>query len=89
MVSIAWHKENALDNFLAKVNAIDEITECYIITGDADFLLKIVCKDMQAYEQLLFKQLSQIEEVERLKTLMTLSQAKKSKVLPFDYQTEN
>ena len=89
LVSIAWHKENALDNFLAKVNAIDEITECYIITGDADFLLKIVCKDMQAYEQLLFKQLSQIEEVERLKTLMTLSQAKKSKVLPFDYQTED
>jgi len=51
--------------------------------------LKIVCKDMQSYEQLLFKQLSQIEEVERLKTLMTLSQAKKSTVLPFDYKMED
>ncbi len=85
LVSIAWHKENALDNFLEKVNKIDEITECFIITGDADFLLRIVCKDMSAYEQLLFKQLSQIEEVERLKTLMTMSQAKSSTVLPFEY----
>jgi len=85
LVSIAWHKENALDNFLRKVNSIDEIVECYIITGDADFLLKIVCKDLQVYEQLLFKQLSQIEEVERLKTLMTLSKAKESTILPFDY----
>lgn len=85
LVSIAWHKENALDNFLRKVNSIDEIVECYIITGDADFLLKIICKDLQVYEQLLFKQLSQIEEVERLKTLMTLSKAKESTILPFDY----
>lgn len=86
LVSLAWQKENALENFIAKVNGIDEITECYIITGDADFLLKIVCKDIPSYEKLLFKKLSQIEEVERLKTLMTLSKVKKDKVLPFYYE---
>ena len=85
LVNLAWQKENALDNFLAKIRAIDEITECYIITGDADFLMKIVCKDLLSYEQLLFKTLSQIEEIERIKTLMTLSKVKKDKVLPFDY----
>ncbi|HPK10691.1 MAG TPA: Lrp/AsnC family transcriptional regulator [Saprospiraceae bacterium] len=86
LVSLAWQKENALDNFISKVNRIDEITECYIITGDADFLLKIVTKDIATYEQLLFKTLSQIEEIERLRTLMTLSKVKKAKVLPFDYE---
>lgn len=85
LVNLAWHKENALDNFLAKIISIDEITECYIITGDADFLMKIVCKDLPAYEKLLFKTLSQIEEIERIKSLMTLSKVKKDKVLPFDY----
>lgn len=84
-VSLAWHKENALKNFLDKIKAIEEITECYIITGEADFLMKIVCKDLPTYEQLLFKTLSQIEEIERLKTLMTLSTVKDSKVLPFQY----
>ncbi|MFN9380096.1 MAG: Lrp/AsnC family transcriptional regulator [Bacteroidota bacterium] len=84
-VSLAWQKDNALNNFMAKVQEIDEIVECYIITGEADFLMKIVCKDIPTYEQLLFKTLSQIEEIERLKTLMTLSTINDSSVLPFKY----
>ena len=87
LVSLAWQKENALENFIAKVGEIDEIVECYIITGEADFLMHLVCKDIPTYEQLLFKTLSKIEEIERLKTLMTLSTVKDSKVLPFDYDT--
>ncbi len=86
LVSLAWNKENALENFIEKVNKIPEITEGYIITGDGDFLLKIVTKDISSYEQLLFKKLSQIDEVERLKTFMTLSKIKKSKILPYDYE---
>ncbi len=85
LVSLAWQKDNALNNFLEKIKSIDEISECYIITGEADFLMKIVCKDIPTYEKLLFKTLSQIEEIERLKTLMTLSTVKQSKVLPFKY----
>ena len=85
LVSLAWNKENALENFLEKINKISEIVEGYIVTGDGDFLLKIITKDIPSYEQLLFKKLSQIEEVERLKTFMTLSKVKKTKLLPFDY----
>lgn len=88
-VNLAWQKEKALENFISKVHEIDEITECYIITGDADFIMKIVCKDIATYEQLLFKRLSQIEEIERIKTLMTLSKVKSSKVLPFDYENDD
>lgn len=86
LVSLAWQKENALENFIAKVNDIDEITEAYIITGDGDFLLRIICKDIADYEQVLFKKLSKIQEVERIKTLMTLSKVKKTKVLPYVYE---
>lgn len=88
LVSLAWQKENALNNFMGKIKAIKEITECYIITGEADFLIKIICKDIPTYEQLLFKTLSQIEEIERLKTLMTLSTVKDTKILPFNYEGE-
>ncbi len=84
-VSLAWHKENALDNFIEKIKKVDEVTECYIITGEADVLLKIICKDIPTYENILFKTLSQIEEIERMKTLVTLSTVKDSKVLPYDY----
>lgn len=85
MGTLAWHKPNAMANFLEKIKTIEEIVECYIITGEADFLMKVICIDIPSYEQLLFKTLSQIEEIERLKTLMTLSTVKDSKILPFDY----
>jgi len=85
LVDLAWQKENALENFIQKLKEIDEVVECYIITGEADFLLQIVCKDIPTYEKILFKTLSQIEEIERLKTLMTLSTVKDLKVLPYNY----
>ncbi len=86
LVSLAWQKDNALDNFIEKIRRIDEIVECYIITGEADILMKIACKDIPTYEDILFKTLSQIDEIERMKTLMTLSTVKDSKVLPYKYE---
>ncbi len=88
LVDLAWQRENALDNFISKLKNISEVTECYIITGEADFLLKIICSDIPTYEQILFKTLSQIEEIERLKTLMTLSTVKDNKILPHHYGVE-
>lgn len=86
LVSLALRKENSLKEFQNTISSIDEITECYIITGEADFLLKIVCKDIPTYEELLFKRMSKIVGIERMKTLMTLSTVKDVKVLPFDYE---
>lgn len=86
LVSLALKKENSLKEFQEKILAIEEVTECYIVTGEADFLLKVVCKDIPTYEELLFKELSQITGIERMKTLMTLSAVKNSKVLPFEYE---
>jgi len=86
LVSLALKKENSLKEFQEKILSIDEVTECYIVTGEADFLLKVVCKDIPTYEELLFKELSQISGIERMKTLMTLSAVKNSKVLPFEYE---
>lgn len=88
LVSLDWRKTMARENFLEQVDQIDEITECYIITGEADFLIKIICKDIPTYERLLFKTLQQIDEIERLKTLMTLSTVKDVKRLPYDYEGE-
>jgi len=81
LVNLAWNKPRAMESFVDKIMHIDEVIDCYVITGDADILMKIVCKDIQSYEMLLFKKLSQIEEVERLKTLMNLSVVKASNKL--------
>ena len=86
LVDLAWQEEDALENFINKLHDIEEVVECYIITGEADFLLKIICKDIPTYEKILFKTLSQIDEIERLKTLMTLSNVKQNNILPYDYE---
>ncbi len=86
LVDLAWQEEGALENFINKLHDIEEVVECYIITGEADFLLKIICKDIPTYEKILFKTLSQIDEIERLKTLMTLSNVKQDNLLPYDYE---
>lgn len=86
LVDLAWQEEDALENFINKLHNIEEVVECYIITGEADFLLKIICKDIPTYEKILFKTLSQIDEIERLKTLMTLSNVKQNNILPYDYE---
>jgi DNA-binding Lrp family transcriptional regulator len=82
LVNLAWNKPRAMESFVDKIKNIEEVIDCHVITGDADILMKIVCKDIQSYEMLLFKKLSQIEEVERLKTLMNLSVVKASNKLP-------
>ncbi|MBX2817341.1 MAG: Lrp/AsnC family transcriptional regulator [Saprospiraceae bacterium] len=88
LVSLAWDKKNALDSFIAKIQDVDAITECYVITGEADVLMKVVCRDISHYEEVLFKTLSKIDEIERMKTLMTLSTVKDSRVLPYDYEED-
>ncbi|MEZ4909055.1 MAG: Lrp/AsnC family transcriptional regulator [Saprospiraceae bacterium] len=85
LVNLLWKKPNALENFIEKINSIDEVVEAYIVTGDSDLLLKIITADIPTYERLMFNTLSQIEEVERIKTLMTLSNVKESTILPFSY----
>lgn len=89
LVSLDWRKDYARESFLEQVAEIDEITECYIITGEADFLIKTICKDIPTYERLLFKTLQQIDEIDRLKTLMTLSTVKDAQVLPYDYEKKS
>lgn len=88
LVSLAWKHDGAAQDFIKKIEKIDEIVECYIITGEADFLLRTVCADIPTYEQLLFKTLSQIDTIERVKTLMTLSTVKRTHVLPYEYGVE-
>jgi DNA-binding Lrp family transcriptional regulator len=83
--ALNWKNQDTMDRFLEKIKKIDEVIEVYIITGEADALIKIICKDIPTYEHILFKKLSQIEEIERLKSMVTLSTAKESEVLPLQY----
>ena len=85
LVSLELKMYKDLNHLVSEIEAIPEIVECYNITGASDLMLKVIAEDMEAYEELIFKRLSTITEINRLQTLMVLSTFKDADVLPFNY----
>ena len=85
-VSLSRQRDNAISNFKQKINDIGEIVECYQLTGDFDYQIKVMVRDIPAFESLISDKLSKIDEIGQMKTMVVLSKVKDSKILPITYQ---
>lgn len=81
-VTLKGHQKSIIDAFVNKINRVDEITECHHVTGTCDFLLKVIAKDINHYQQLIMDTINEIEVVASTQTMVVLSTIKNSKVLP-------
>ncbi|OQX97659.1 MAG: AsnC family transcriptional regulator [Bacteroidetes bacterium 4572_117] len=72
-VTLKWHGKNAVSEFIEKVKTIDEIMECHHTIGSADFLMKIACSNIAAYEELVLGKLTDLPNILHLKTMVVLS----------------
>ena len=68
--------------FERAVQDIEEITECYVMLGDVDFLLRIDTTDIAGYERLYRNQLSKIPGVQAFNTNVAMTAVKRSTKLP-------
>src|SRR6188768_4081998 len=68
MVSLKGHNKENIEKFITAIRIIDEVIECHHVTGTSDFILKIVCADMSAYQQLMVEKISNIDVVDGLQT---------------------
>ena len=84
-ISLVRQKDNAISNFKKQIDKIDEIVECYQVTGNFDYLLKVVVKDIPSFEKLIGEKLSKIADIGQMQTNVILSEVKKSPVLPLNY----
>lgn len=82
IVSLMGHNKANIEGFMNAINKIDEVIECHHITGAGDFILKIVTKDIAAYQKLMLEKVSEIKEVDNMQSMVVLSTFKDSKVLP-------
>jgi len=82
MVTLKGHNKENIDKFIKAIKNIEEIVECHHITGAGDFILKIVSADIASYQQLMLEQVSNIEVVDSLQSLVILSTFKDSKSMP-------
>ncbi|MGI4022718.1 MAG: Lrp/AsnC family transcriptional regulator [Janthinobacterium lividum] len=84
-VSLDFHKNNTIQNFLDEIQEIKEITECHHVTGQCDFLLKVYVKDIKSYEQLIMQKISRITVVKTFQTMIIMSTNKKEPTVPLEY----
>ena len=81
-VSLERQEKKALQVFEAAVGEWPEIMECYLMTGDADYLLRVVVPDLAAYERFLMARLTRIRGIASIKSSFALRSVKYRTDLP-------
>jgi len=81
-VTLERQVEQALELFEQTIAARPEVMECYLMTGDADYLLRVVVADVAAYERFLKEHLTRIPGVSSIKSSFALNQVKYRTALP-------
>jgi Lrp/AsnC family leucine-responsive transcriptional regulator len=81
-ISLDLQVEGRLELFERAIVRRPEVLECYLMTGDSDYLLRVVVPDVAAYERFLKDSLTRIEGVAGIKSSFALKQVKYSTALP-------
>ncbi len=76
------HKRNPMDAFRAAVQAWPEVVECSALTGEMDYLLKLLVRDMQAYARFIMDTLLKHPSVQDCKTSFVLDRIKSTTAMP-------
>lgn len=82
MVTLERQIEHALEEFEAAIRALPEVMECYLMTGDSDYLLRVVTRDLRAYEAFLMEHLTKFPGVSSIKSSFALKQVVYRTALP-------
>jgi Lrp/AsnC family leucine-responsive transcriptional regulator len=83
-ISLKQQTRAALEAFEAKVCAREEVMECYLMTGDADYLIRVALPDMAALERFVLEQLSPMKEVEKIRSSFAMKQVRYKTALPLN-----
>ena len=81
-IKLERQREESLDRFAQAVAGWPEVVDCYLMTGQRDYLMRVVVRDLAAYEQFLKDKLTRLEGVASIETSFALGQVKRSEALP-------
>ena len=77
-VSLKEHSKNAGNKFIKTIHELNEVTECYNISGEFDFMLKVICEDMNGYYDFHVNKLSQIENMGHVQSIFVMGVIKQT-----------
>jgi Lrp/AsnC family leucine-responsive transcriptional regulator len=81
-IRLERQREEELERFNAAISRWPEVVDCYLMTGQRDYLLRIVVRDLHAYERFLKEKLTRLDGVASIESSFALSQIKRSNRLP-------
>lgn len=80
-VSLKQHSKNAGQKFIKTIHELNDVIECYNISGEFDFMLKVLCADMNAYYDFHVNKLSQIENVGQVQSVFVIGVIKQTHIV--------
>ena len=81
-ISLKAQSKEALAVFEQRIAEHDEVMECYLMTGDSDYLIRVAVTDIAALERFILEQLTPIPGIEKIRSSFTLKQVRYKTALP-------
>jgi len=81
-ISLKEQSKEALAQFEQRISEHDEVMECYLMTGDSDYLIRVAVADMGALEKFILEQLTPIPGIEKIRSSFALKQVRYKTALP-------
>jgi Lrp/AsnC family transcriptional regulator, leucine-responsive regulatory protein len=83
-LTLSSQQQQDLDAFEAAVRKVPEVMECYLVTGEYDYLLRVVVRDTVDYERIHHEYLTKLPGVARVKSSFSLRTVAKKTALPLE-----
>jgi Lrp/AsnC family leucine-responsive transcriptional regulator len=81
-ISLKEQSKQALAAFEASIAQHEQVMECYLMTGDSDYLIRVVVPDIAALERFILDQLTPISDIEKIRSSFALKQVRYQTALP-------
>jgi len=81
-VTLERQVERDLERFEKEISAFDEVMECYLMTGDFDYLLRILVSDVAELQRFIVEKLATLTNVAKIKSSFALKQVKYKTAVP-------
>ncbi len=85
-ITLTRQKKQSLLDFEETINQWPEVMECYLMTGDFDYLIRVAVPDLGAYQAFL-ERLTDIDAIGHIKSSFSLKQVRYKTELPLDHLT--
>jgi len=83
-VTLQRHEPTAVSNFREAVKHMPEVQECYHLTGEYDYLLKVVLRNRRHLEQFLLETLTPVPGMDKIRTSLVLNELKMTTAVPLN-----